>query len=393
MKSNKIILIVVTAIFLFTTYSFAQITDNLVVNGYAGWGFGKSENNIYSLGTEDGKYANYNFALAIAANPADRVSIFSSFDLQRRQEDNVTSASSGSQTDKIVMKINYVFAEYSFNDALRLRVGKVKAPFVLYTEIFNVGTTRPFFTLPASIYASPGLVTQSYLGIGLTGSYYFNNNWGFQYDVYGGELNLERYADFTNPLSPATVDTRLPDMFGARFICFTGIDGLNFGVSGYFGAPEFFYNGVKKKDYFIEGKHLIYDFHLEYLTDAISFRSEYERIRKDEGKDVEVDGYYVEAAYKLFSHWQLAVLYDQQNYEVYDPVFSQLIKLTPSTVEHEEWAFGINYWFTPNFVIKFSYHLVEGNLFAKPKNIITAMMGGGLEEKTTLLLVGTQFSF
>ena len=393
MKGNKTILILVTVLFLFTTILFAQTTDKLVINGYAGWGYGKSDNNIYLLGTEDGKYANYNLALALAANPSDRVNIFSSFDLQRRQEDNVTSASSGSQTDRIVMKINYVFAEYLFYDALRLRVGKVKAPFGLYTEIYNVGTTRPFFALPTSIYASPGLVTQSYLGIGITGSYYFDNNWGFQYDVYGGELNLQRYADFTNPMFPATVDTKLPDMYGARFICHTGLDGLNIGVSTYFGAPEFFYNGVKNENYFIGGNHLIYDFHLEYLTDAVSIRSEYERIQKSEGKDVEVDGYYVEAAYRLFNHWQLAVLYDQQKYIVHDPVFSKLIELTPSTVEHEEWAFGLNYWFTPNFVLKFSYHMVNGNLYAKPKNIIEAMMGGGLEEKTTLLLVGTQFSF
>ncbi|OQX96480.1 hypothetical protein B6I21_00910 [candidate division KSB1 bacterium 4572_119] len=393
MKNTKPALLILFCLFLFTSISFSQTADKLVINGYAGWGYGKSDENNYLLGTENGKYANYNLALAIASNPADRVNIFSSFDLQRRHEDNITGTYSSSQPDKILMKINYIFAEYTFNDAVRFRVGKVKAPFGLYTETFNVGTTRPFFTLPTSIYASPGLVTQSYLGVGITGSYYFENNWGFQYDVYGGELNLERYADFTNPTFPAIVDTRLPDMFGLRLICHTGLDGLNIGVSGYMGAPEFFYNGVKKTNYFISGKHMILDFHLEYLTDAISLRSEYERIQKNDGKDVEVDGYYVEAAYKLFGHWQAAALYDKQNYIVHDPVFSQLIALNPSTVKHEEWAFGLNYWFTPNFVIKFSYHMVDGNLFAKPKDIMAAMINNEFEEKTNLLLVGTQFSF
>jgi hypothetical protein len=312
--------------------------------------------------------------------------------MQRRKEDNVTSSSSGTQMDQIVLELNYAFAEYVFFDALRFRVGKVKAPFGLYTETYNVGTTRPFFSLPTSLYASPGLVTQSYLGIGFTGAYYFKNDWALQYDIYSGELNLQRYADFTSPMFPAIVDIKLPDMYGARIICQTAINGLDFGVSSYVGSPKFYYNGVER-DYFIEGKHVVYDFHLEYLTDAISFRSEYELIGKTKGKDVKVDGYYVEAAYKFFKFWQLAVLYDQQKYKVYDPTFAEIIKLTPSTVDHSEWAFGLNYWFSPNFVLKFSYHLVEGNLFAKPQNIIQAMMSGGLEEKTNLLSVGTQFSF
>ena len=66
--------------------------------------------------------------------------------------------------------------------------------------------------------------------------------------------------------------------------------------------------------------------------------------------------------------------------------------VAPSLAEHKEWAIGLNYWFNYNFVIKLSYHKVDGNIFAVPETV-TEIVQDGFEEETHLFVLGTQFSF
>jgi hypothetical protein len=56
--------------------------------------------------------------------------------------------------------------------------------------------------------------------------------------------------------------------------------------------------------------------------------------------------------------------------------------------EHRDIALGANYWFSPNFVLKASYHTIEGNLWAIPDDPTAAA-----DPDTRMWLVGTQFSF
>jgi hypothetical protein len=49
---------------------------------------------------------------------------------------------------------DYGFAEWRFSDALRLHAGRMKHPFGIYSEIFDVGTLRPFYTLSQSVYGA-----------------------------------------------------------------------------------------------------------------------------------------------------------------------------------------------------------------------------------------------
>lgn len=62
------------------------------------------------------------------------------------------------------IKLDFAFGEWAFSDALKFRMGKVKCPFGIYSEVFDVGTIRPFYALPQAIYGAPGIVTKSYFG-------------------------------------------------------------------------------------------------------------------------------------------------------------------------------------------------------------------------------------
>ena len=59
----------------------------------------------------------------------------------------------------------------------------------------------------------------------------------------------------------------------------------------------------------------------------------------------------------------------------------------------EDAAAGLNYWFSPQFVVKLSYHHVDGNRFARPEEAGETLRSGGLDSHTNLVALGAQFSF
>ena len=60
---------------------------------------------------------------------------------------------------------------------------------------------------------------------------------------------------------------------------------------------------------------------------------------------------------------------------------------------HKGMGIAVNYWFSPNLVIKTGYHRVEGNLFASPDWDNFWQIVYGINDQTDLFQIGTQFSF
>jgi hypothetical protein len=77
--------------------------------------------------------------------------------------------------------------------------------------------------------------------------------------------------------------------------------------------------------------------------------------------------------------------------------------LGQSLLYHNERAAGLNYWFSPSFVMKLSYHHIEGNRFSQPDRddlvakLTTAYTAGSttipFPTTTDAMLLGAQFSF
>ena len=132
---------------------------------------------------------------------------------------------------------------------------------------------------------------------------------------------------------------------------------------------------------------------VEYLDSRWSIRAEYGTMQRD--IDFEAVGGYLEAAFRLNDHWQIAARWDTSevtlntDLNLLPPFFSQLL-------EHEELALGINYWFGSKLVIRLSYSQVEGNRFAfleTPEQVGELLMTGVLDGETDLVIFGAQFSF
>jgi len=359
----------------------AQSLDAIEIHGFGGWAYGKTDGHKYLIGTEDGQYDNAEFALNVAARPIDRLSIVAQVRFESGNDDQDAD-------------LDYAFAEYSFSDAVRVRMGRVKHPFGIYGEVFDVGTIRPFYYLPQSIYGSNGFTARAYNGIGVTGLVPFGSGWAMQYDLYGGQIE----GDFETPGLLSTVPElfdqpnitfgySVDDSIGGRVNLYTPIDGLSFGASAYTGdaTVDLEVVSVAKRD--------VWTVQAEYVGDRFALRGEFGHLKN--GTDFDSDSYYVETSYRLTNHWQLAARYDDQDVNIdIDP--AGLPAIFPQLLTSTDIGFAVNYWFSPGFVVRAEVHKVEGNRFAYPETsdeVLAAIITGNLDDETTMFVFGAQFSF
>ena len=367
----------------------AQVAlENIAVHGYGGWSFGRTtandNANWFLFGHQRGDYSHVEYALNVAIPVTDRLTIDAQPFWHAGHHANQTSSG-----------IDYVFAEWKFSDFLRLRAGSVKQPFGIYTEVFDVGTVRPFAALPQGVYGAGGMIGKAYSGLGFTGSTFTGGGWGFGYDIYGGGLETfemdvplqvaREGADTSRALNLAQ-SRALRDVIGGRFILYTPIDGLSLGVSGYTGT----------RPLTIEQRRNTVGAQAEFLNDRWSVRGEW--VQSTDSKLQEASGAYGELALRLTAGWQVAGLYSTQRTSLFSANQAALdanIARAPKLLDHDEMGAGINYWFTPNFVLKTSVHWVEGNRYAfpDPVRLRSIVANGRLTDKTTTVLVGSQLSF
>ena len=366
--------------------SAAGLLDTVEIHGFGGWAYGNTDHLSYAVGAPDGKYDNGELALNVSAHPAPRLSVVAQVFFQ----DNGSSADTSKDAT-----LDYAFAEWFVSDALKIRIGRVKHPFGLYGEIFDVGTLRPFYFLPQSIYGPNGFTAKAYNGMGLTGSHAFHSGWGLQYDLYGGEID----GDFKVPgllstdsrffLDPElSLGFTIKNTVGGRVIVSTPIDGLSFGGSAYTGHEELGLGvgSPETRDTYLG--------HVEFVNDRWTVRSEWGRL-ENRTQFIERGGY-GELAYKVTDHWQLAARGEKWDLEFPGTNLSKLPSILPQLMEHRDAALGLNYWFSPSFVVRLEVHQVKGNRFAfvdTADAVAEALTTGQLDEHSRLVVFGAQFSF
>ena len=123
---------------------------------------------------------------------------------------------------------------------------------------------------------------------------------------------------------------------------------------------------------------------VEYLSDRVWIRGEY--FYQVAENDVDLNTRYIEVAYKVTEHWQIAARYEIDAFEI------RSFQTFDLKLEHRDLAIGLNYWFNPNFVVRLSTHHIDGNHFAYPADL-QEYLQGDFEDTTNLIVFGAQFSF
>lgn len=364
-------------------------SDQVAIHGFGGWSFGTTDGNAYQVGDDEGKYDNAELTLNVTAKPVSRLTLVGQIQLEEGLSDS---------DDDVEVDLDFAFAEWRFHDAARLRMGRVKHPFGLYGEIFDVGTLHPFLFLPQSVYGPTGYTAEFYDGVGLAGTRVSPSGWGLQYDLYLGEIRGELLVPgFTTGNPDQRLTAFVPgtfvvtDVVGGRVRVSTPLEGLTVGASAYLGE-EFFRGLAPDPEGFDRDT---WDLHLEYLGPRLWIRSEAATMENDQ--DISRDSFYAEVAYKFDQHWQLAARFDDFSTELgFLGDLSGAPSFLRQALEHQELAVGLNYWFSTNLVVKLSLHEVEGNRYAlptAPELLGRALATDDLEPDTRLVAFGAQFSF
>jgi len=393
---------------------------------------GISRKNNFQYGRFRTDMSTADFALNISASPYDDLTIFSQIMLETYQrETNIL--------------LDYAFAEYMVNDYLIFRGGKVKQPFGLYNEIVRVGTTRPFTLLPQSVYGPQAMTGVAYKGLGIGGKYFTDSDWGFEYDVYGGSLLLDRTPNYGRTyglmtdeeyqdLTEKTYVDYLRQMVGAKFVVNTPYS-FYFGISGFMtrseedrkprdGSPEQKDINTNMYNYgaFFRLTYAGFDFSTEFVMSTIhapeivyAIVNEETMERKNiESNDNKGKAFYAMLSYRFATHFQIALLYDFYDYDTSDNTdaipsgldkdsgkLTYLQFADSKFTEHRDMAVALNYWIYPNLVLKTEYHYVKGLGYAAPdKNVhdfylnVYNKKAYNVGYETTHLLQGSiQFSF
>ncbi len=344
-----------------------------------GWAMGDTDGNDYLGGSEGREYDLRDLAVTFVASPHERL----------RLNAQVALRSNPIAAEEIETDINFAFAEWAFSDLARLRAGISRQPFGLYSETLEVGTLRPFFSLPQGVYAPASFQSPGYQGLGLSG-FRALGSWEWSYDLYAGELMLDA-PQRVNPLFAVLVPAaeerqNLSDLVGLRVSLGTPVEGLRLAAGAYEGRPE---ELPALAAFGVPSDHKAWVASLEWLRGPFELRAETAH-RKGGAFDATVDAWYVEAAYRLTPHWQLAGRLDTID------ISTPILPLPPplaSLFEHEDWAVGLNWWPSPNLVFKLSYHRVDGNVLAVPDALPDLARGEALERRTDLVQLGVQFSY
>jgi hypothetical protein len=342
----------------------------LSVNGFGQAGYGRTNGNTFLVGNEEGQYQNSTLALTVTARPAERLTVAGQL---------FFDASGEAAAD-------WAFAEWSASDLLRLRVGKIKQPLGLSMEVLDVGTLRPFFTLPVSIYGPANMGAEAYYGAGITGEAELGA-WGLGYDLYGGEIVMHMYQPFelavAAPGGPWDFSTaeheeaNARNVIGGRVTLTTPLDGLSFRASAFSGTRTEIEGGTAVEKL----RTTVVGVSAEYAVDRFALRGEL--FRESEGDFETAVAGYVEGAAFVTERLQLAARVEGLQLDAED------FTGPPSLLRHREAAVGVNYWLRPELVFKVSFHAIKGNRFAVPSGAAS----GPLPDRTNLVIAGAQLSF
>jgi hypothetical protein len=342
-----------------------ELADGKIsLNGFGRWAMSSiSSGNAYLSGLPGSNFGDATAGVALHAAPAERARI----GLQVRFRSNQ------------VTSLDWAFGEWRFSDMVRLRIGLVQHPFGISGDVRDVGTLRPFYFLPTSVYGRSSFTAEAVRGATVHGDVYGKGGWSLGYDAYFGDLTMNDgnpYAHLLAGLKPggkiATVVDDVPFLGGGRVVLTAPGDKLSFRLSGY--------SRLKGGDGVVGAS-------LQYLGDGIDIRGEYFFHVENEGPASRTHVAYIEGSVFLTDHVQAGLRGEIFRGELLGYSGSRAL------LDHGEVAATLNYWFTHEWAVKASLHLIDGNRFAHPDGVDDAILAGTLQRRTQALFIGTQFSF
>lgn len=361
LRRNAAPLLVLAALLAAPARAVELADGRLSVNGNGSWSYERTDENVYGFADPDGEWTTSMFDLLLSARPTDDVVLTTQLGFEPAGPE-----------------LEWAFAEWRVSDAFRVRAGKVKQPLGNYGELQFIGTARPFFTLPTSVYGPAEIVATSYSGVGLTGELPLGGGgFSLQYDAYGGAVALETLEPYDalepggapGPVEPAEVEAE--NLVGGRLSLVTPWD-VTVRASGYGGRTVT--DEEEELTLVVYGASVWYRGERLWIS-AEGFRSQ------ERGLEDHLGGY-AEVAFFVLPRLQVAARYEAARVELDE------VDVSSPLLRHDEWAAGLSWWFTPQLVTRVSLHGVRGTRFVTQDEDADAV-----DDRTLRVVGGVQFTF
>ncbi|MCP4346107.1 MAG: porin [Desulfobacterales bacterium] len=251
--------------------------NDISIHGFASTGYIVSSDNNFLLPSKDGSFefneVGINFTTSVAENI--RVGLqFYSFDLGDIGNNNV--------------KLDWAFLDYQWKDALGIRLGKIKTPEGLYTEVQDYDMLRTSILLPQSIlyYKYFRETAISYQGADIYGNISLNKAGNLHYDMFVGTLNIDDEGGIAKYLLKESVNyksSKADYIAGSRVKWNTPLKGLL--LSATYTHIDLTYNLTSSAapiDTKMEMPNMHnYYFSAEYNIGDLTAAAEYQRVKSD----------------------------------------------------------------------------------------------------------------
>lgn len=320
------LILVLSVIVVVPSVSFADWSENLIINGFGHQSFIKTDTNSFVVSnSNNGSFNDYVFGITFTAAVNDDISIKS----------QVLNSKSG-------FKLDWGFADYKINENYGARFGKIKLPFGLYGETQDVKALQPFSYLPETY--SNGV--NSFNGVGVYSNYELDNDWAFGFEFSGGTSIIEN--------GPGTDDDiTLNDLIVVSANISTPIPGTNIKYA-YAQTHVEPMPGLKS---FLK----VRNYSGSYSGDNLFINAEYQNI--DFGNDfIPTDRtWFIESGYMVYPNVQSVFRYAQAKSTDIPGFALATMAADGITEEQNDIGFGVNYFLSSTIVIKGEHHIIDGN--------------------------------
>lgn len=297
------------------------------------------------------------------------------------------------QSDASDLELDWGFFEHHFSPEIFFKFGKVQMPLGIYNELRDVSVLLPFYRAPSSVYSESRASGEYVNGVVFGYSAKLGKGWGFRSDVFAGQWSWTEWfiiASFLNDdVSIIMEEVDIEKAFGLQGWLNSPIDGLRFGLSGFYGQTK---SGMSELLSGIANPALFnYMLSLDADFEKYSFRTEKNALTIVNSPFV-MDSYYIQLGYNVWEKISLNAMYESvrfNNFKVtYDTGILPLGTVLSRDI-HQEIGVGVNYAFSTNIVMKFEIHSTEGYFIEDAP--ITPYSPKGAMSRYAILSLATSF--
>jgi hypothetical protein len=282
------------------------------------------------------------------------------------------------QAGKYDAVLDYALAEYTFNDYIGIRAGRVRRPQGIYNDIQDVDLGRTFILLPQGIYDARWRDFYVALDGGeLFGTLPLKAAGSLEYDFYGGLIHPSLDGgvadEISDELPPSTHldEINSPLTVGGQLWWNTPVDGLRLGAGGAF-VSGFQYTLTTQTplgpiDTIDRLNSLGLQYSAEYLWKKWTFQTEYLLLHdgsRTGGSDSRIFSWYASAEYR-FNKWLEAGGY-------YTEYYDNTIEggpVTPSDAYQKDAAVALRFDLTDWWIFKVEGHYIRGTALLQDNEI------------------------